>query len=139
MITRDLSRFMWSEALSLLDQADRLRRQFVRPAAGRVPAWEPPADIVETRDYVRVSVALPGVEANSISVLHEQDVVHITARRAFPLTESESARGARIHAVEIPHGRFERRVVIPSRALVLTEQHLRGGCLTLVFRRKEAS
>ena len=29
MQSRDLSRFMWSEALSLLDQADRLHRRIV--------------------------------------------------------------------------------------------------------------
>lgn len=139
MNSRDLSRIMWSEALSLLDQADRLRRQFVRPLAARTPTWEPPVDIIETRDFVRVTVALPGVEPESIAISREADTLFVAARRVFGLSSEASDRGARIHALEIPHGRFERRVKLPAHAPVLVEQHLRDGCLTLVFSRKEAA
>ena len=139
MNSRDLSRLMWSEALSLLDQADRLRRQFVRPVAGRAPAWEPPVDIVETAEQVRVTVALPGVEPEAITISLDADAARITARRDFPLNAAESEGRARIHALEIPHGRFERRIAIPARALTLVEQYLHNGCLTLIFSRKEAS
>ena len=52
MTAKDLSRLMWGDALSLLDRADRLHRQFFRPAAARVPTWEPPIDVVETPDAV---------------------------------------------------------------------------------------
>lgn len=139
MNSRDLSRIMWSDALSLLDQAERLRRQFVRPAAGRVPTWEPPVDVIETTGHIRVSVALPGVAPESIEVTHDAGSVRVRAHRAFPLGQSAKSQGARIHALEIPHGRFERRITVPARSLVLTEQHLRDGCLTLVFSRKETS
>lgn len=139
MNSRDLSRIMWSEALSLLDQADRLRRQFVRPAAGRAPTWEPPVDMIETRDVIHVTVALPGVAPESIVVSRDGDVLYISARRAFALGGMESNRSARIHALEIPHGRFERRINLPAHAPVLVEQHLRDGCLTLVFSRKETA
>ena len=77
MNSRDLSRFMWSEALSLLDQADRLHRQFARPAAARVPTWEPPVDVVETAGSLRMTVALPGVSPDSIAVRREADAITI--------------------------------------------------------------
>src|SRR5204862_256406 len=51
---------MWSEALSMLDRAERLQRQsFHHTAASR----EPPADITEGAEHVEVQVALPGVAA----------------------------------------------------------------------------
>lgn len=139
MNSEHLSRYMWSEALSLLDQADRLHRQFFQPASARVPTWEPPVDVVETANGVHITVALPGVEADSVSLKVEPHALTISARRAFPVSSSESRRGARIHALEIPHGRFERRIGLPAKAMSLTGKRLKDGCLTLILSRKESS
>ncbi len=139
MTSRDLSRLMWSEALSLLEQADRLHRQFIRPAAVEATSWEPPVDVVETDDAVRVHVALPGATADSVVVKLEPGAITISAHRPFPLGSSESECAARIHALEIPYGRFERRIGLPTRALALAGRKLQDGCLTLIFSKKEAS
>ena len=138
MTSRDLSRLMWSEALSLLEQADRLQRQFIRPAAAQAPAWEPPVDIVETADSVWVHVALPGTAADSIAVKLEPGAITISAHRPFPIGASESQCAARIHALEIPYGRFARRIGLPTQALTLSGRKMQDGCLTLVFS-KESS
>jgi HSP20 family protein len=138
MKSRDLSRLMWSEALSLLEQADRLHRQFCRPAAAEAPAWEPPVDVLETADAVRVHVALPGAAADSVVVEMESGAITISARRTFPLDSSES-RLAHVHALEIPYGRFERRIGLPMRALTLIGKKLQDGCLTLTFSKKEST
>lgn len=124
---------MWGEALSLLEQAERLQRQFFRvgPAAG-ARVWEPPVDVLETADGVRVHVALPGVAVETIVIGLEPDAVAITALRPFP-----SGDGAeRIHRLEIPYGRFERRVALPVHALELTEKAFANGMLTLTFARR---
>ncbi len=139
MNSRDLSRFMFSEALSLLDQADRLHRQFFRPAAARVPTWEPPVDVVETEGQLRVTLALPGVLAETITLSRDPEAITVSAHRAFPVAASESERGARIHALEIPHGRFERRIAFSTQVISLVEQRLHDGCLTLIFSKKEPS
>jgi HSP20 family molecular chaperone IbpA len=138
MNSRDLSRLMWSEALSLLEQADRLQRQFCRPTAAEAPAWEPPVDVIEVADAVRVHVALPGAAADSVIVELAPEAITISARRSFPLDASE-AQPARIHALEIPYGRFERRIGLPTRALTLVGKKLQDGCLTLTFSKKESS
>ena len=137
MNSRDLSRFMWSEALSLLDQADRLQRQFVRPAATQAPTWEPPVDMFEAANLLYVTVALPGVAPESISLAHDEEAIVVSARKAFPVATGHGKYAARIHALEIPHGRFERRIPLPGGTFSLMEQGLQDGCLTLVFRRKE--
>ncbi len=138
MTSRDLSRLMWSEALSLLEQADRLHRQFCRPAAAAVPTWEPPVDVVETADAIRVLVALPGVAADTVVVELEPGAINISARRVFPL-ESSAGQSARIHALEIPYGCFQRRIGLPTQALTLCGKKLQDGCLTLTFSKKELS
>ena len=139
MTSRDLSRLMWSEALSLLEQADRLHRQFIRPAAAAAPVWEPPVDIVETADAVWVHVALPGAAAESIAVKLEPGTITISAHRSFPVGSTKSEGAAHIHALEIPYGRFERRIGLPTQALTLSGRKLQDGCLTLIFSKKESS
>lgn len=139
MTSRDLSRLMWSEALSLLEQADRLHRQFIRPAAAEVPVWEPPVDIVETVDAVWVHVALPGAAADSVAVHLEPGAITISAHRPFPLGSPEIESAARIHSLEIPYGRFARRIGLPTQALTLSGRRMQDGCLTLVFSKKESS
>jgi len=125
---------MWSEALSLLEQADRLQRQFFRPPSAEASAWEPPVDIIETADGVTIHVALPGVAPDSITARFDSDAITVRGVREFPAHE----RAARIHALEIPYGRFERRVALPMHALALVGKDLQNGCLTLTFGRKEA-
>jgi HSP20 family molecular chaperone IbpA len=143
MNSRDLSRLMWGEALSLLEQADRLHRQFFHPAAShqsqaQAPAWEPPVDVIESPEEIWVVVALPGVEPGEVIVSLEPGAVVVTARRAFPAHAGEG-RAARIRALEIPYGRFQRRIGLPHEALALTNKKMQDGCLTLTFRRKESS
>ena len=138
MKSRDLSNLMWGEALSLLEQADRLHRQFCRPAAALAPAWEPPVDVIETADAIAVHVALPGAVADSVLVDLEPGAITISAHRAFPLDSSES-QPAHVHALEIPYGRFQRRIGLPTQALTLTGRKLQDGCLTLTFGKKKES
>jgi HSP20 family protein len=131
---------MWGEALSLLEQADRLHRQFFRVAgADSAHSWEPPADIVESEDLLQVHVALPGVSPGSITIILEPGGVVVSALRAFPCRES----GAHIHRIEIPYGRFERRIALPLHdpymPIELVAKELVDGLLTLTFRRKEGA
>ena len=52
--------WMWSEACDVLARAERMHREFFRPARARL-AWEPPVDVLETGEEVLVFMALPGV------------------------------------------------------------------------------
>jgi HSP20 family protein len=127
---------MWGEALSMLDRAQRLQRQFFTHAQ---VAWEPPVDIVETHDGLQVHVALPGVSAEGITVGLDPAGISVSAMRPFPCREE----GSQIHRLEIPYGRFERHIAVPLgdpyAPLELTDKSLQDGILTLTFRRKEAA
>lgn len=131
---------MWGEALSLLEQADRLHRQFFRVAGSEFThAWEPPVDVVETANLLQVHIALPGVPPESVAIRLEPGGVLVSALRPFPCRET----GSHIHRIEIPYGRFERRIVLPLddpyMPLDLVQRHLTDGVLTLTFRKKEGA
>ena len=127
---------MWGEALSMLDRAQRLQRQFFTHAS---VAWEPPVDIVETGETLQMHVALPGVSADSITVALDPAGITISALRPFPCRGEDS----QIHRLEIPYGRFERHIALalgdPYTPLELAGKLLQDGVLTLTFRRKEGA
>ena len=82
-MARDVAHdWMWSEACEMLARAERMHRELFRPAASekRLPAWEPPVDILETELEVLVLVALPGVEADNVqAVIEDGDLVSALA------------------------------------------------------------
>ena len=127
---------MWGEALTMLDRAQRLQRQFFTHAA---VAWEPPVDIVEADDALQVHVALPGVSADTVTVALDPAGITISALRAFPCRSEDG----RIHRLEIPYGRFERHVGLalgdPYTPLELAAKSFEDGVLVLTFRRKESA
>jgi HSP20 family protein len=136
MSSRHFSGWMWSEALSMLERAERLHRHFFTHAEA---AWEPPVDIVESPEGLTVQIALPGVAADSIAIAVAPDGITLSARRPFPCREATS----HVHRIEIPYGRFERRIRLPladpHAPLELAEKSLEDGVLTLTFRKKEGT
>jgi HSP20 family protein len=126
---------MWGEALSMLDRAQRLQRQFFTHAN---VAWEPPVDIVEIGDTLQMHVALPGVSADAITIVLDSAGISISALRAFPCRGEDS----QAHRLEIPYGRFERFIGLPLAdpyaPLELAGKSLQDGILTLSFRRKDS-
>lgn len=127
---RDPASFMWSEAVELLDRAERLHRQFFRPAppGPRRACWTPPIDVYETEDAVTIVVALPGVGPDQLHVAIEDGVLVVAGERTLPL----GCDGI-IHRLEIPHGRFERRIELPSGAFRMGRHELTAGCLVLTL------
>ena len=130
MNSRDVHTWMWGEALSLLEQAERRQKEFFRPAAN-ARGWEPPVDVIEHSGTLFVRVALPGVSADAITVVLDTDAVTVSALRPF----DETARGALLHRVEIPYGRFVRRIRLPVHRLEPAGRSFIDGCLTLAFRK----
>jgi HSP20 family protein len=131
MAAIDPGTLMWARACELIDHAERLHRQFFRPTAAPVRdlCWEPPVDIIETDSEFLIGVALPGVDSSAVKVTVDSDTVMVTGfRRAntFP-------RGSRVHRLEIPYGRFERRITFPASSLDLGQAEFADGCLMLKF------
>ena len=133
---RDASGWMWAQACELMDQAERLHRQFFRPAAVQQAqvVWEPPVDLFENEREIVVLVAMPGVPAERIQVVTEPGAIVVRGTRPVPLVPGLSVR-----RLEIPYGLFERRILLPSRGLELEPPEVEHGCLILRLRKVEAT
>lgn len=125
--------WMWTRALEMLDQAERLQKQFFQlgDRGSRRPAWNPPMDIYESAATLHIVVALPGVKAEGLRVFVDGDALVVEGERPVP---SEARAGA-IHRLEIPYGRFERRIEGFPPGLQLARNELCDGCLFLTFRK----
>jgi len=120
---------MWTRACDLAEQAERLQRQFFRPTASRgMPVgWEPPADVFEDECEIVVVIAMPGVTAERMQIVSEPGVLIVRGTRPRPLL----GPGHSVRRLEIPHGTFERRILLPAGRLELDPPELLDGCLVL--------
>ena len=123
---------MWAEALELLQDAERLQRQFFRIGALHgAPCWEPPVDVYENDDELRLLVALPGVTPQQVEVVLASNLIIVRGERSLPA----DSRYATIHRLEIPYGQFERHIALPAGRFELIDRRLEHGCLALTLRR----
>lgn len=120
----------------MLLRAERLRREFYRPAAAgrQMVSWEPPVDILETARQVLVLVALPGVAADRVEAVIDDTELVIVGVRVFP----PELQTAVIHRLELPQGRFERRVRLPAGRYSDVTRTSVDGCLVIKLDKVEA-
>ena len=133
MARRNTGPWMWGETVDLLEQAERLQRQFFRLASGGARAsWEPPVDVFADGDEILVEVALPGVPADRIELICAPGELIVRGERRLPRRLASAA----IQRLEIPHGRFERRLPLPAGLWQLAGQEFANGCLQLQLVRR---
>ncbi len=125
--------WMWSEACDTLARAERLHRQFFQPR--RPGTWEPPVDILETEHEVLLFVALPGVSLDKVEAVIEGADLLIAGTRILP----PQLRTAVIHRIELPQGRFERRVRLPAGRYRDVTRSAADGCLVITLLKAEAN
>lgn len=120
----------------MLMRAERLHREFFRPAGSvsMLPVWEPPVDILETEREVLVLVALPGVSPDRVEAAIDNGDLVIRGVRVLP----PELRTAVIHRLELPQGRFERRVRLPAGRYSDVRRAAVDGCLVITLEKMEA-
>ena len=136
MARRNTGPWMWGDTVDLLEQAERLQRQFFRLAGGAAHAsWEPPVDVFADGDEILVEVALPGVPVRPDRAgLCAPGELIVRGERRLPRRLASAA----IQRLEIPHGRFERRLALPAGPWQLAGQELANGCLQLLLVRRSS-
>lgn len=125
--------WMWERARDLIDQAENLQKQFGQRSGGgdRSSGWAPPVDMVETKTEVWVLVALPGTSPKDITIGFDGITLTIAGVRNLPTP----FRKAVIHRLEIPNGRFERRIHLPVECSEVTRNQFTNGCLLVGLRK----
>jgi len=120
--------WMWSEACEVLVRAERMHREFFRPirTAARVP---PPVDVLETDRDVLVFFALPGVDPDRVEAVIEDGTLLVAGLRVLP----PELQTATIHRLELPQGRFEKRVRLPAGRYANVRRSMANGCLLITL------
>jgi HSP20 family protein len=126
----DFSRsWMWSEACEMLARAERLHREFFRPlAAGGLGTAR---RYLGNRREVLVLAALPAVSADRVEVAIDGDELVVAGIRVLP----SALQTAVIHRLELPQGRFERRVRLPAGAYNDIRRSASDGCLLITLQK----
>lgn len=119
---------------ALWDEAEEMRGRCFALRAGRaLPSWEPPVDVVETAAELLVLVALPGVDPRTAEAEIRGGELIVGGTRRLP----EALRRARIHRMELPYGRFERRIALPPGRYDAVDREAADGCLFIRLRKTE--
>jgi len=125
--------WMWSEACEMLSRAERLHQQLFRAArlVSEVPAWEPPVDVIETDREVLVQVALPGVDPDRVEASIKDGHLVLSGTRLL----APELQTATIHRLELPQGRFHRRVPLPPGTYSGVSRASVDGCLVITLQK----
>ncbi len=116
--------------MELLRSAERLQRRFVAlDTRSMAHCWEPSVDVYMLDQEVRLVVALPGVSPQQVEVIVDEAGFAVLGKRPLP----PALRRAAIHRLEIPYGRFERRISLPPGNFSVHSQSFEDGCLTVVL------
>ena len=129
MPPKDPINWMLSDAIETLARAERLHQQFLnlRPLAGTSePSWEPPIDVLETDGEILIFIDLAGVDPNEVEAMIDKGTLVVSGRRTLP----PELRNARILRLELPQGRFERRISLPTGRYAIT-RFAANGCVGL--------
>lgn len=132
MLHPDPRAWMLTEAVEQLQTADRLQRLFFQIGpSGESPCWEPPVDMYVNDLELGVLIALPGVAPERFEVVLEQQAIVVRGERSLGASVGPGA----VLRLEIPYGRFERRILLPFGRFQMTEMLLENGCLKLTLER----
>lgn len=126
---------MWLRAFDTLDRAERLRSQYFSIGRiGQAHAWHPPVDLFESGSRLLIRAAIPDASSSDVQVSLEEACLRLSGQIAFPA----AASGNVIHRLEIPYGRIERVITLPSGRFELESIDYRSGCLEIRLLRHPA-
>ena len=82
--------------------------------------------MLETEHELLILVALPGVNPDNVETVIHDGALVISGQRTLP----PELRNARIHRLELPQGRFERRIALPLGRYAIS-RFVMDGCVAL--------
>ena len=118
----------------LLAHALGLHGQWQGTATDGSPAWAPALDISERKDAYLVTVELPGVRMDDLTITLEDGLLTIQGERQVANDSSDQ----RFHRVERRYGAFRRAITLPAHVQAdAVEATIDNGVLQLVVPKAE--
>jgi HSP20 family protein len=145
----DMLRTQWDLFEDLRSAQDELRRnqmdnlfahalglhdRWQGAAMDSSPAWAPALDISERKDAYLVTVELPGVKLDDLTITLEDGLLTIQGERRL----SNDASEQQLHRVERRYGAFRRAITLPAHVLVdAVEASFDDGVLQILVPKAE--
>jgi HSP20 family protein len=108
--------------------------QWQRTAMANAPAWAPALDISERKDAYLVTVELPGVKLDDLTITLEDGMLTIQGERHFADESSEQ----QFHRVERRYGAFRRAITLPAHVVAdAVEASVEDGVLQILVPKAE--
>ena len=101
----------WDDVSSTRREFDRLFDRMLGQSPTASTLWAPPVDIRETDDDLQVTVELPGIRPEEVSVTVENSILAIVGEKRQEVQEGKE--GGDYHLIERRYGRFERSFTLP--------------------------
>lgn len=102
------------EAFTGLSRLHRLMDEMLAPWAGfngePVSGWAPSCDIREDKEYVTITLEVPGVRDEDLKISLENQVLTVRGEKQ----QVEEQKDERWHRFERAYGSFERSFTLPS-------------------------
>jgi HSP20 family protein len=98
------------EMSPMLAQALRRYGQRQGAAADATPAWAPALDISERKDAYLVTVELPAVKLDDLTITLEDGLLTVQGERRF----ADDSSDQQFHRVERRYGAFRRAITLPA-------------------------
>ena len=123
---------MWAEALELLQDAERLQRQFFQVGVLQgAPCWEPPVDLYENGVDLRLLVALPGVTPRQVEVVLAPGLIIVRGERSLP-AGSDVAVAAVKSAMAAANSAYDSFTKVVKQATDMAEANVTAATATVV-------
>lgn len=100
------------ELSSARREVDRVFDRFFSQPGGAQALWAPAVDVRETNDEIHVTVELPGMKPEDVSVTVENGVLSISGEKKQEPQEGKKEEG-NYYLFERRYGRFERSFTLP--------------------------
>jgi HSP20 family protein len=108
--------------------------QWQRTAMANAPAWAPALDISERKDAYLVTVELPGVKLDDLTITLEDGMLTIQGERLF----TNDASDQQFHRVERRYGSFRRAITLPAHVVAdAVEASVEDGVLQILVPKAE--
>jgi HSP20 family protein len=103
-------------------------------AADATPAWAPALDICERKDAYLVTVELPGVKLDDLTITLEDGLLTIQGERRF----ADDSSDQQFHRVERRYGAFRRAITLPAHVMAdAVEASFEDGVLQILVPKAE--
>jgi HSP20 family protein len=102
-------------------------------AVDTTPVWAPALDIAERKDAYLVSVELPGVKLDDLTITLDDGLLTIQGERSF-----DDASQPQYHRVERCYGAFRRSITLPAHVVAdAVQASIQDGVLQILVPKAE--